>query len=1030
MRSRKVAWLLVALMASGNALELAAAGHAGLVTLAGRAVPGATITLSRGDQRFVTTTDAQGIYQLPDVPDGVWTAVVEMRGFAPSTREITVASGAEPATWTLSMLSAADLTKDSSPATTLPPVAATPAVTDRQAAAATRASTTAATTASNGSPAAASNPAARAPAAAARPVTGTAAAIAATAPVEEARTPDPSTGAADGFVIAGSVNNGAASPFAQSAAFGNFRPGQGRSRYTTNITLFGNSSALNATPYSVSGNREKPDYTTLNVTGTVSGPLQLPGLMKNGPTFQLSYQRTASDNVTTLLGRMPTPAERLGDFSGGSVPIIDPNTGQPFPGNVLPANRISPQAAALLDLYPLPNGEPQAPTNHHAPGLSTSRGHGLTFSTGRSINNRNQIQGTTTYNRSDSLSSSLLGFINETSSSNLGVNGSWMHRSGPFLSFRVTHAFTRAVSETDPYFANRVNISGEAGIVGNDQDPRNWGPPTLNFSGSVSDLRDAAYSSSHSISNQTATEANWTRGRHNYTFGGQVRLNTLDLISQENGRGSFLFAGNGTGSPFADFLLGLPQSSSLAFGNADQRFHAWSYAAYAMDDLRLRPNLTINVGLRWEYEAPLSEVLDRMVNLDVAPGFLAVSPVLASSGVGPLTGREYPSTLVHGDLSGFQPRLSMAWRPILGSSLLVRAGYDRTRSSGAVQTLARMMAQQPPLSTTGNAVTSPEEVLSLSDGFVASPDVVQNTFAVDPDMRIADAQNWQVYVQRDMPASLTLAASYLGTRGGHLVQQFLPNTYPGGALNPCPACPSGFRYVTSLGTSQRHGGRFEIRRRTRNGLTASAQYTLSKATDNASGFGDVGGASTAQNWLDLGAEQGPSSFDQRHLVGAQVTYNTGVGLRALLTNGLRGKLIRNWTIDVRASTGSGLPLTPTFVPATMLTPPVRADVTGATLAAPHGYYLNPAAYTSPGSGTWGNAGRNSGRGPKTLTVDGSVQRSFPMGRTNLDLRFDATNLLNRVVYTSVDTLIGSPQFGLPTGVGSMRRINTRVSLRF
>ncbi len=428
MRSRKVAWLLVALMASGNALELAAAGHAGLVTLAGRAVPGATITLSRGDQRFVTTTDAQGIYQLPDVPDGVWTAVVEMRGFAPSTREITVASGAEPATWTLSMLSAADLTKDSSPATTLPPVAATPAVTDRQAAAATRASTTAATTASNGSPAAASNPAARAPAAAARPVTGTAAAIAATAPVEEARTPDPSTGAADGFVIAGSVNNGAASPFAQSAAFGNFRPGQGRSRYTTNITLFGNSSALNATPYSVSGNREKPDYTTLNVTGTVSGPLQLPGLIKNGPTFQLSYQRTASDNVTTLLGRMPTPAERLGDFSGGSVPIIDPNTGLPFPGNTLPANRISPQAAALLDLLSAAErrtaGADQSsgtgPVDESRSRRSRSRPVARSQQPESDARGRRPITTPTRCRRRCSDSSI------QTSSSNLGVSGTWM----------------------------------------------------------------------------------------------------------------------------------------------------------------------------------------------------------------------------------------------------------------------------------------------------------------------------------------------------------------------------------------------------------------------------------------------------------------------------------------------------------------------------------------------------------------------------------------------------------------------------
>ena len=365
----------------------------------------------------------------------------------------------------------------------------------------------------------------------------------------------------------------------------------------------------------------------------------------------------------------------------------------------------------------------------------------------------------------------------------------------------------------------------------------------------------------------------------------------------------------------------------------------------------------------------------------------------------------------------------------------MRAGYDRTRSPGVVQTIARLMAQQPPLATTGNAVSEPGNPLHLGDGFTASPDVTQNTFAIDPDFRIAYAQNWQVYVQRDMPMSLTMAASYLGTHGGRLVQQFLPNTYAPGADNPCPTCPSGFRYVTSNGNSTRNAARFEVRRRTRNGLTASAQYTLAKATDNSSGFGDVGAstANTAQNWLDLEAERGYSSFDQRHLFGAQVTYNTGVGLRGgAFLGGWRGKVIRNWTIDVRMTTGSGLPVTPLYQPATTLSPPIRAALTGASTSdVPGGYYLNPAAYGAPAQGSFGNAVRNSGRGPRTFTLDGSLQRGFPINpRVNLDFRLDATNLLNRVVYTSIESLINSPQFGLPGQVGSMRTINARMSLRF
>src|SRR5207344_2015996 len=102
-----------------------------------------------------------------------------------------------------------------------------------------------------------------------------------------------------------------------------------------------------------------------------------------------------------------------------------------------------------------------------------------------------------------------------------------------------------------------------------------------------------------------------------------------------------------------------------------------------------------------------------------------------------------------------------------------------------------------------------------------------------------EAQNWQALVQRDLPGSLTITATYLGTKGTDLLQEFLPNTYPAGAANPCPSCPSGFVYLTSNGSSSRHAGQFELRRRLRNGLAASVQYMLAKATDNAAAFSGV-----------------------------------------------------------------------------------------------------------------------------------------------------------------------------------------------
>ena len=143
------------------------------------------------------------------------------------------------------------------------------------------------------------------------------------------------------------------------------------------------------------------------------------------------------------------------------------------------------------------------------------------------------------------------------------------------------------------------------------------------------------------------------------------------------------------------------------------------------------------------------------------------------------------------------------------------------------------------------------------------------------------------------------------------MQQFLPNTFPSGAPNPCPACPSGFVYLTSNGSSSRHAGQFQVRRRLRNGLTATVQYTLSKAVDNASAFGgaSLAGAAIAQDWRNLDAERGPSNFDQRHLLTAQFEYTTGVGVSGgALTNGLKGSFWKGWTFLSQLTAGSGLPL--------------------------------------------------------------------------------------------------------------------------
>jgi hypothetical protein len=290
--------------------------------------------------------------------------------------------------------------------------------------------------------------------------------------------------------------------------------------------------------------------------------------------------------------------------------------------------------------------------------------------------------------------------------------------------------------------------------------------------------------------------------------------------------------------------------------------------------------------------------------------------------------------------------------------------------------------------------------------------------------------------------------TYLGTRGDHLLQQFLPNTNPPGAPNACPTCPSGFSYVTSNATSSRQAGQVLVRRRLRNGLTASAQYTLARATDSAATFvattpGSAGstrapdslqGADIAQDWRNLDAERGPSAFDQRHVLAVQFQYTTGVGVRGGgLVDGVKGSLFKGWTVTSQLNLGSGLPSTPIY----MVTVPgtgvigIRPDLTGAPLDGGSGSYANPAAYAAATPGQWGTAGRHSIRGPAMRALNAGISRSFPRGdHLDLEWRLDATNVLNLVNYSTINTIVGNPQFGQPTRATPMRQLRTALRLRF
>jgi hypothetical protein len=992
----------------------------------------------------MAVSDQQGAFQFGDLPDGIWSLEVEKTGFMPEKKEVAVGAGLPGPAFELKILPLDRIA-------TAPPLAA-PAASEPAAATPKPAGAAAVPAVANPKPAGdGSQPTVDAATAFQRTdlnPSGNAPDLSAEA--EPEITGELTQRAADGFLINGSAMNAAASPFGLSPSFGNFRRIGGH-LYTGAISFVDTNSALDAANYSLTGQRTpKPPFNDTTGTFSFGGPLRIPHLFeRNGPQFTMNYSRAESRSSRVQTSLMPDPAERTGDFSqalyaGMPVTICDPTDGNPFPGNVIPPLRISQQALALMQYYPAPNFS-SGIYNYQIPLIGNTHTDNLNARLSKNFASKNLISGLLAVSDTRSDTDSQFNFLDRTRS--LGINSTLSYRRTftPRFFGTLTYQFSRQSNQLFPFFADRQNVSGQASISGNNQSPLNWGPPALQFNqSSFAGLSDGTASVTHNQTSAISYTSSWNRNRHNVSFGGDYRWQQFNRISQSNPRGTFTFTGGataqvsngvpaaGTGFDFADFLLGIPDASAIAFGNADKYFRAKQSDLFIQDDWRVGPGLSLNLGVRWEYTSPITEKYNRLVNLDIAPGFTAIAPVVAnraSGPKGPITGLSYPDSLIRPDYREIEPRLAFAWRPSPNSSMVVRGGYGVSYNTQAYQQFANLMAQQSPLSTSLNVANTAANPLTLASGFYAPPNVFTNTAAIDPNFRIGYAQVWNLIVQRDLPAAVQIVATYTGTKGTRQLQAFAPNTYPAGTTNPCPSCLSGYTYYTSNGNSTREAGILQLRRRLHNGFQAQVQYTYSKSIDDAT-------APVAQNWLNLSGERGRSNFDQRNLAHITLQYTSGMGVGGgTLVGGWRGRLVKDWTLAASTNFGSGLPLTPIYsqlIPGTGIPGNLRASYTGAPLyEAPEGYFLNPAAVAAPAPGQWGNAGRNSMTGPGQFSMGASLSRAFRLtDRFTLNLRVEANNPLNHPVVTQLNTTVTNPLFGLPLGVNAMRTVSTNLRLTF
>ena len=908
--------------------------------------------------------------------------------------------------------------------------------------------------------------------------------------------------------------------------FRNFNPGQPHGA----IAWYGTNSIFNALPFSLQGQPQvQPANGSNKFTISFMSAPYIPHLTKPSgkDTVFLTLSGTRQSTPDDFYANVPTGAERTGDFSAaGLPPIYNPVTGLQFSGNQIPSppsgqpcivgQQICPQAVALLQYFPQPNLPAgngltnnyhlltTAQSNTTNAGIRYNRSLGANatqpggrggFAGGGGRRGGSQTQGlrqsiNINYNQGHS-ASDLVNLIPQLGGKS--ATNSYSLQAGYTVGYHhVTNIFNsnwnRSNSDTINFFTNTsVNPAGAAGINVPNNVPLNYGIPNISLSNGIQGLSETQPSFSVAQTISFTEVLSWIHGKHNMRYGGDYRRVHRDFLAGSNATGNFAFAGlfteqsvsgqpvSGTGSSFADFLLGLPQSTTLNSSLAKSYLRDNVYDAFALDDWRVLPSLTLNYGVRWEFFAPYTEKYGRLAMVDTNPvpdaidtsAFETLDEVQAG-GTGTYNGR-LPDGLVYPWHKAFAPRIGLAWRVPKVKNTVVRAGFGTNYTVGEYATFATTMAHQPPFTneqtnqeaqgnTPSSACARTGTCFTLADGFPA-PQTVGN-YALNPHYGLPYVMAWNLDIQKTLPLGIVMNVGYNGARSNHLDVKLAPRALPAVYCANCTGTdpdnpgtnnqPPSFIYDEAEAYYKNNQATVRVNKRLSKGISMGANYQYGHAIDDASSVNGSPG-SVVQDWQNLAAQEGNSVTDIRHQVSGTYLFELPFGPdKFWVTTGVASHILEGFSVSgsftfASGNLAAGEWLSPGFEPTAQgvecgnagalrpnLVPGQSVTAGGGTLH----QWFNPLAYTAPTNTQgfcdyFGNAPRNSIAGPGTVSNNMALSKTMQMGETrSLEMRATIDNVFNTVQYAGVNTTYGAPQFGEVTSVGQMRSFQFMARFRF
>jgi len=888
----------------------------------------------------------------------------------------------------------------------------------------------------------------------------------------------------------------------------------GANDYYGTLFYFLRNDKLDAQNYAFTTARPPKDPFKWNQFGfALGGPISVPKLFdgKNRLFFMTNYEWFRQRRNVQAISSLPSSAMQGGNFTDvvttpnasiRTLGIFDPrtrviangvNTAQPFAGNIIPANRISPTSKQLLEFYPVPNlANPDLRNNY-------------VQSQGRPIN-RDQFVG-----RFDFVESSKSQWYGRYSwgdenqaNEALKLNGTKLVTNfnqymvsntrvlSPTTVNEARFGFTQFYNTNGTELAFTRDVVSELKIPGLNGGPAvQWGIPSVSLQGAYAGFgndSEGPYENNNS-SWQIVDNFSLIRGKHSIKIGGELRNDRYNQVGNQFARGQFTFTNNATlnlsttgrtGDNFADFLLGETYQAEAAVSIADAKFRSTGFALYFDDTWRLSNKLTFNFGLRYEmtppwedqtgtlfngivpYDAQLTLANANVTDKSLFPYFLRQGasrqncyeginlrwPDIVAKCDGSLGNR-----LVGIDKNDFAPRLGLSWAPTNKWVLRMGAGSFYSQDSGNPRfDMARNLAGRLrdnsktdiPNLNWGNALSS----IAGGVANVFRP----YTFANPYDRRTPYSNQFMINVQRELPGNMVAEVGYLGSQSHRLESLRAVNE----ALPANPAVDSRsvpdrspfpnfgrIQLVDNGGNGNYNSLGTKLTKRYSNGLTYLASYTWAKSIDTATAIRNLGGDTLfPQNSNCRACERARSSHDTMHRLATSALYDLpfGKGRKVPIDNPVADAIAGGWQLSSIITLQSGFPVTVTNGLDTSNVGGFfdRPNATGQTADLPRGQqdpqrFFNTAAFVVNNRGQFGNVGRNTLNSPGIIGWDFSMLKNFKLAseKQNLQARFEWFNFPNHPNWGNPNTNVSSGGFGQITGTrNNMRQIQLGLKLSF